>query len=115
MDKYHQPILGGSCEGGHTDATNDDISRDGSRDGCHVDDDHDDDGSSVWRDVGGLYAHIPSRLHCSTTGSVQGRRDLDQERARALSLEMEQQRTLDRATHAPTLGDSPGSASDTSY
>ena len=33
---------------------------------------------------------------------MQGRRDLDQERARALSLEMEQQRTLDRATHART-------------
>ena len=105
MDKYHQPILPGSTETCHTDTANDDASRDGSHDHGHDHVNDDDCSSSVWRDVGGLYAHIPSRLHCSTTGSVQGRRDMEQERAQALSLEMEKQRAIERATHAPTLGD----------
>ena len=119
MDKYHQPLplAVNASHGGPIDTTNDvtlhndihDGSRDGNRDGNRVmvpeDHDDNDDGSSVWRDAGGLYAHIPSRLHCSTTGSIHGRRDVDQERARAMAQEMEKQRSIERAIHAATLGD----------
>ena len=122
-DKYHQPLplVVNASHGGHIDTTNDDTSlddnregnRDSNREGIRVimspaDHDDNDDGSSVWRDAGGLYAHIPSRLHCSTTGSIHGRRDLDQERARAMAQEIEKQRSIERAIHAPTLGDTPG-------
>lgn len=119
MDKYHQPVLQPLAHGrGHTDdTTNEHTLHDGNHrlirphdhheeNNNNNDDDDVDDGcgSSVWRDAGGLYAHIPSRLHCPTTGSVHGRRDLDQEKAQAMALEMEKQRSIERATHAPTLG-----------
>ena len=72
MDKYHQPLplAVNASHGGPIDTTNDvtlhndihDGSRDGNRDGNRVmvpeDHDDNDDGSSVWRDAGGLYAHI---------------------------------------------------------
>jgi len=117
MDKYHQPVLQPMAHGrGHTDdnttphehTLHDDNHRVVIRPHDHNEENNnniDDDGSSsVWRDAGGLYAHIPSRLHCPTTGSVHGRRDLEQEKAQAMAMEMEKQRSIERATHAPTLG-----------
>ena len=74
MDKYHQPLPFASTN--DDDTTYDGMttgSRDGTRDMCTADNAYDYDGSSIWRDAGGLYAHIPSRLHCPTTGSVQGK------------------------------------------
>jgi len=75
MDKYHQPLPPTSTNDDTTDDGMITGCRDGTRDMCTTNDNDDDndDGGSIWRDAGGLYAHIPSRLHCSTTGSVQGK------------------------------------------